>query len=144
MTAEEFRFNLKVKRAATKADRALKYRTRRSQKMMFKSNSYNFFTVIFLVLFLLMFFSAVSGTDYNFTFTSFLESLSDSPTVDTSWIKTFNSLRISSDWDLFNFLRDFINTFMDIVSLLLWIVVGLSQLVVYIGYVFRVFFGGGA
>lgn len=125
-------------------DRYLNFKMRESQKSMVRSSGANFFTIVFMCLFLIMFFSAATGLDTSFTFTGFLEGLADSPSIDTSWIKTFNSLRITSDWDIFNFLRDFINTFMDIISVLLWLVTGIAQLVVYVGYLFRVFFSGGA
>lgn len=125
-------------------DRYLNFKMRESRKSMVRSSVANFFTVIFMCLFLIMFFSAATGSDTSITFTGFLEGLADSPSIDTCWIKTFNSLRITSDWYIFNFLRDFLNTFMDIISVLLWLVTGIAQLVVYVGYLFRVFFSGGA
>lgn len=130
--ARERRFN----------DKLVRYRTKQAQKSMYAASRANFFTVVFMAIFLLAFFSAASGSDNTITFTSFLNALADSPSIDTSWIKTFNDLRISSDWGVFDFLRDFINTLMDIVSVMLWIITGVAQLIVYVGYLFRVLFGG--
>lgn len=124
-------------------NRYLNFKMRQSRNSMARASGLNFFTVIFLVLFVLMFFSVASGVDSHITFTSLIESLADSPSIDTSWIKTFNSMRIESDWSIFNFLRDFLNTFVDIISVLLWIITGTAQLIVYIGFIFRVFFLGG-
>lgn len=130
-------------RVRRREDRILNFRTKSSQKAMVRTSGLNFFTVIFLVLFVLMFFSVASGVDSHITFTSLIESLADSPSIDTSWIKTFNSMRIESDWSVFNFLRDFLNTFVDIISVVLWIITGTAQLIVYIGFIFRVLFLGG-
>ena len=124
-------------------NRYLNFKMRQSRNSMARASGLNFFTVIFLVLFVLMFFSVASGVDSHVTFTSLIESLADSPSIDTSWIKTFNSMRIEGDWSIFNFLRDFLNTFVDIISVLLWIITGTAQLIVYIGFIFRVLFLGG-
>lgn len=143
MSYAQARIKYKDKRQRMRNDRILRIRFRRSQRAMVRSSGLNFFTVIFLVLFVLMFFSVASGVDSHITFTSLIESLADSPSIDTSWIKTFNSMRIESDWSIFNFLRDFLNTFVDIISVLLWIITGTAQLIVYIGFIFRVLFLGG-
>lgn len=137
------RIKYKARRQRIRNDRILKSRMRRSQNAMVRTSGLNFFTVVFLVLFVLMFFSVASGVDSHITFTSLIDSLADSPSIDTSWIKTFNSMRIESDWSIFNFLRDFLNTFVDIISVLLWIITGIAQLIVYIGFIFRVLFLGG-
>lgn len=143
MSYAQARIKYKEKRQRMRNDRILRFRMRSSQRAMARSSGLNFFTVIFLVLFVLMFFSVASGVDSHITFTSLIESLADSPSIDTSWIKTFNSMRIESDWTIFNFLRDFLNTFVDIISVLLWIITGTAQLIVYIGFIFRVLFLGG-
>lgn len=143
MSYAQARIKYKDKIQRMRNDRILRIRFRHSQRAMVRTSGLNFFTVIFLVLFVLMFFSVASGVDSHITFTSLIESLADSPSIDTSWIKTFNSMRIESDWSIFNFLRDFLNTFVDIISVLLWIITGTAQLIVYIGFIFRVLFLGG-
>ena len=72
-------------------------------------------------------------------FSSFLESLSQSPTVDITLSMT--DLTIVGDWGLFDFLRNFINLFTGVISLLSFFATGLINLVLYLLYFSRFLFG---
>lgn len=101
---------------------------------------FGFFKIIFFVLFIFMVFNVISSNDRVITFTSLLEGLADSPAVSSDWVTSFAESTISSDWGAFNFLRDFINSLIPIISFFLFIVNGLVQVVFYFTYIIRTFF----
>ena len=50
-----------------------------------------------------------------------------------SWVSDLsNSMKITSDWDIFNFLRDFINLFTSVLAFGIGLVAGLLQLVAFV------------
>lgn len=100
----------------------------------------NIFYVIFFILFALMFYSYAFNMEQTYTFTGFLNAMSEVPQIDNSWIVNFSNLTIEGDWGLFDFFREFIiNTSIRIISFLLYMVTGIGQLLVYIYYVVRTF-----
>lgn len=120
--------------------RLLNYRFEKNYRQMVYEKSGGVFRVFFFVLCVLMFYSVAFDTGRTITFTSFLESLSDSPVLDNSWISSFSDLTINSDWGVFNFFRNFLNSIVGVISFLLYIVNGLAQLVIYFGYIIRTLF----
>lgn len=73
------------------------------------------------------------------TFSSFLDLLQNSPVINMPF-RWFNDLTITSDWGLFNFLRDFINLNAGIVSVLACIAVGFINFFIYVFYFLRFIF----
>ena len=101
---------------------------------------FGFFKIVFFVLFIVMVFNVISSNDRVITFTSLLEGLEESPSVSSKWVTSFAANTISSDWGIFNFLRDFINSLIPIISFFLFIINGLVQVVFYFTYIIRTFF----
>lgn len=69
---------------------------------------FNVLLVFFVSVLLVNYFKASLNSEHFLTFSSYLEFLSNAPTVDFTAVKVFNS--ITSNWGLFNFFRDFLNT----------------------------------
>ncbi len=95
----------------------------------------------FFMLFVIMIINVVLGSETNVTFTYMLQSLSESPSIDISWITTITEQVITDDWGIFNFFRNFLNSFIKIISFALYFVTGVAQLFVYVAYIIRVFLG---
>lgn len=104
-------------------------------------SSVSIFKALFIVLFMVSFFNAVSGNGRIITFTGLLNALSEAPSIDISWIGHFMDLTIKNDWGLFDFFRTFLNQFMGIIGLMLYFVTGVAQIVVFFSYFLGVFFG---
>lgn len=114
-------------------------------------------TGLFSVIIMLLIFINLSYLFYNngnqMSFSSLLNGLSDMPSVDISVVQRFSNLRITADWSLvlsenlgisisFNWLRNFINTFiMPILSLSAFFLAGIVQLVYFITWVLGFIFG---
>lgn len=100
--------------------------------------------IAFIILFIANFFYSTLDLNQAFTFTGFLHALEQAPSVPIDWIKDFASLRITSDWsELFNWFRDFLNQFiMPMITVVLFLCVGIAQLVTYIVYFVGILFGG--
>lgn len=85
---------------------------------------------------------AVTGTESIFSFSTFLETMSNVPQIPTNWIKSFVNNTIESDWQLFNFFRDFLNRFvMPLLGVISFLCVGLAQLVTYAVWLVGLLFG---
>lgn len=114
-------------------------------------------TGLFSVTIMLLIFINLSYLFYNngnqMSFSSLLNGLSDMPSVDISVVQRFSNSRITADWSLwlskglgigisFNWLRDFINSFiMPILSLASFFLAGIVQLVYFITWLFGFIFG---
>ena len=97
---------------------------------------------IFAVCALVSFVWRATGSDNIFTFSSFLETLSNVPQIPTNWIKSFVSNTIQADWAVFNFFRDFLNRFiMPLLGVISFLCVGVAQLVTYAIWVVGLLFG---
>lgn len=98
-----------------------------------------FVAVILLVANL---FIALFGSGNYFTFDKLLNVFQDAPDVvaKVREVLQMDSWKIDTDWGVFNFLRDFINTFIDIANFALFISLGAVQVVVYIGYFIKYLF----
>lgn len=118
----------------------LDYRLRKSTNSSSGGAVFGFFKIVFFVLFIFMVFNVISSNDRVITFTSLLEGLANSPAVSSDWVTSFAESTISADWGAFNFLRDFLNSLIPIISFFLFIVNGLVQVVFYFTYIVRTFF----
>lgn len=83
-----------------------------------------------------------SGTYAVPTFSGFLDMIQNIPQIDFKSSKFFfTDLTIKDNWGPFDFLRNFINTIVLIFSILVFVCLGLAQLVVVLTYVLGFFFG---
>lgn len=114
-------------------------------------------TGLFSIIIMLLIFINLSYLFYNngnqMSFSSLLNGLSDMPSIDISVVQKFSNSRITSDWSLwlseelgigisFNWLRDFINSFiMPILSLASFFLAGIVQLVYFITWTLGFIFG---
>ena len=112
---------------------------------------------LFSVIIMLLIFINLSYLFYNngnqMSFSSLLNGLSDMPSIDISVVQRFSNTRITADWSLwlseelgigisFNWLRDFINSFiMPILSVSAFFLAGIVQLVYFITWVLGFIFG---
>lgn len=93
--------------------------------------------VIFSILFIVSYVRSLFGAS-DLTFTSFLEFIQSVPQV--SFSNTFIDMTILGDWGIFEFLRQFINIFTNILSVLIFLFGGLVQLIMYLVYLLRYLF----
>lgn len=102
------------------------------------------FGVFFVIVFVVNFFYAVTGSDSFFSFSSLLSTFENAPSINTDWILKFGNLKITDDWTkLFNWLRDFINNYIiKIITIVLYLCTGVAQLVTYFCYFVGILFGG--
>lgn len=102
------------------------------------------FGVFFVLVFVVNFFYAVTGSDSFFSFSSLLSTFEKAPSINTDWILKFGDLKITDDWTkLFNWLRDFINDYIiKIITIVLYLCAGVAQLVTYFCYFVGILFGG--
>lgn len=99
------------------------------------------FHYVFIILFIISFYYALIGRDFNLSFSGLLSILEEAPSIPTDWITDFANLTITGNWGVFEFLKTFLNTIMGIISFALYFVTGASQLVVYFGYFLGEIFG---
>lgn len=97
---------------------------------------------IFCFCALVSFVWAVTGTKSIFSFSTFLETLSNVPQIPTNWIRSFVNNTIESDWQLFNFFRDFLNRFiMPLLGVISFLCIGVAQLITYAIWFVGLLFG---
>lgn len=83
--------------------------------------SFGIFKLFFLILIMVLLVRFLYNPNSTVNTLSFLDMLSDLPSVSSSFKSFWQMLEITSDWGLFNFLRDFLNFFVDIGSVAMWI-----------------------
>lgn len=83
--------------------------------------SFGIFKLFFLILIMVLLVRFLYNPNSIVNTLSFLDMLSDLPSVSSSFKSFWQMLEITSDWGLFNFLRDFLNFFVDIGSVAMWI-----------------------
>lgn len=93
--------------------------------------------VIFTILFVVSYVRSLLGAS-DITFASFLEFIQSVPEV--SFASTFIDLTIVGDWGIFEFLRNFLNIFTNIFSVLIFLFGGLVQILLYAVYIVRYLF----
>lgn len=89
--------------------------------------------IVFLFLLLGMLFRLLKGETILPTFTSFLETLESVPNLSNSWLSNVD-LSITADWDKFNFLRDFLNLFIEPIEIVFTMINGIGQVLIYVFY----------
>lgn len=111
------------------------------------------FTIIILVLIFINLSYLFFNNGGQMSFSSLLNGLSEMPSVDVDVVRNFSQSRITADWSLwlskdlgigisFNWLRDFINSFiMPLLSMVAFFLAGITQLIVFIGWVIGFIFG---
>lgn len=109
------------------------------------SNVGGLFPLIFVILFIFAFVSALMGRETTVTFRGLLESFANAPTIDMSTIIDFASnMYITEDWTVaFNWLRDFLNNFvMPIISVVIYFCVSVAQLLLFLVWAIKFLFTG--
>lgn len=117
------------------------------------SPHFGLFTIIIMVLIFVNLSYLFFNNGSQMSFSSFLNGLSDMPAVDVDVVRNFSQQRITDDWTFwlsknleigisFNWLRNFINSFiMPLLSLVAFFLAGITQLIVFIGWVIGFIFG---
>lgn len=72
-----------------------------------------------------------------FTFTAFLEYISNAPAVDISFVELWN---LGGNWGVFEFLRNFFNMFGSVLSFLVWLGKNIISVLQYVFYFVRFIF----
>ena len=106
--------------------------------------NFNLFGIVFIILFVFAFVSSVMGLDSDVSFSTLLQALSNAKTIDiASIMSSFNDLRITAYWAVFNWLKTFINQFlMPLISVLTYFALSIAQLFVFLFWVVRFLFTG--
>lgn len=129
------------------------YKTNNSGRFLDESSHSGLFTIIILVLIFINLSYLFFNNGGQMSFSSLLNGLSEMPSVDVDVVRNFSQSRITADWSLwlskdlgigisFNWLRDFINSFiMPLLSMVAFFLAGLTQLIVFIGWVIGFIFG---
>lgn len=87
-------------------------------------------SLVFLILLAVMIFRKFTGNNNTPTFTSFLDMLTN---IETPTIPFVNySFTTLGDWGVFNWLRDFLNVFVDLFNVILFLVNGIISLFQYV------------
>lgn len=115
---------------------------RRRSVANYASSGYSILSILLVLLLLFAVFRALTGGGPYLTFSMLLDALKDAPSIDLSNLTVFNQLHISSDWGLLNFLKDFLNFFVDILSVVGYLGAGLVNLCIYFGYFLRLLVTG--
>ena len=111
------------------------------------------FTLIIMFLILVNLSYLFYNNGNQMSFSSMLNGLSDMPEVNVDVVRNFSQQRITDDWTFwlskkleigisFNWLRNFINNFvMPILSMIAFFLAGVTQLIVFIGWLIAFIFG---
>lgn len=102
------------------------------------------FKAILIVLLISALFTSLTGRpDTNFTFSALLNKLNDAPSLfPDEVLRGFKNFHIYNDWGSFgNFFRDLINMFADTLSIIVFLSIGLVQLLIYVIWILGIFFG---
>lgn len=87
-------------------------------------------SLIFCILLIVMIFRKFTGNNNTPTFTSFLDMLTNVKTPSIPFVNF--SFTVLGDWGVFNFLRDFLNVFVDLFNVILFLVNGIISLFQYV------------
>ena len=129
------------------------YKTNTNGYYLDSSSHSGLFSVIIMVLIFINLSYLFFNNGNQMSFSSFLNGLSDMPSVDVDVVRNFSQSRITDDWTFwlskeleigisFNWLRNFINNFiMPILSMVAFFLAGITQLIVFIGWVIGFIFG---
>ena len=123
------------------------YKTNTNGQFLDSSSHFGLFSVIIMLLIFINLSYLFYNNGNQMSFSSLLNGLSDMPSVNVDVVRNFSQSRITADWSLwlskdlgigisFNWLRDFINSFiMPLLSMVAFFLAGLTQLIVFIGWV---------
>lgn len=129
------------------------YKTNTNGQYLDSSSHSGLFSVIIMLLIFVNLSYLFFNNGNQMSFSSFLNGLSDIPSVNVDVVRNFSQSRITADWSLwlskdlgigisFNWLRDFINSFiMPLLSMVAFFLAGITQLIVFIGWVIGFIFG---
>ena len=129
------------------------YKTNTNGHYLDSSSHSGLFTVIIMVLIFINLSYLFFNNGNQMSFSSFLNGLSDMPSVNVEVVRNFSQQRITDDWTFwlskeleigisFNWLRNFINSFiMPLLSMVAFFLAGVTQLIVFIGWVIGFIFG---
>ena len=129
------------------------YKTNTNGHYLDSSSHSCLFSVIIMVLIFINLSYLFFNNGNQMSFSSFLNGLSDMPSVNVDVVRNFSQQRITDDWTFwlskeleigisFNWLRNFINSFiMPLLSMVAFLLAGLTQLIVFIGWVIGFIFG---
>lgn len=132
------------KREERKKARAIRVGKSRANDVERDFSGVSVLGVFFVIVFVVNFFYAITGSDSFFSFSSLLSTFEKAPSINTDWILKFGNLEITSDWTkVFNWLRDFINNYIiKIITIVLYLCTGVAQLITYFCYFVGILFGG--
>lgn len=102
-----------------------------------KSPVFNIILVVFCIIFIISVVRSLTSAP-SLSFTSFLNSFSDVPTLDINWSILDNT--IGGSWGPFDFLRNFINTMSVIISAFVYICGLLINLFISLAWAIRFLF----
>lgn len=129
------------------------YKTNTSGQYLDNTSHTGLFTLIIMVLIFVNLSYLFYNNGNQMSFSSLLNGLSDMPSIDISVVQRFSNTRITEEWTFwlseklgigisFNWLRDFINSFiMPILSLASFFLAGIVQLVYFITWLLGFIFG---
>lgn len=129
------------------------YKTNTNGQYLNSSSHSGLFSVIIMVLIFINLSYLFFNNGNQMSFSSFLNGLSDMPSVNVDVVRNFSQSRITDDWTFwlskkleigisFNWLRNFINSFiMPLLSMVAFFLAGVTQLIVFIGWVIGFIFG---
>lgn len=104
------------------------------------STSVNPFAFILLALLFVNIPRFIAGDFVPFSFTELFNSFNSVPVIDLGWVSnTFQA--ITTDWGVFNFLRDFFNLFVDMLSSVAFIGSGIVQIILFAVWIVPIIFG---
>ena len=129
------------------------FKTNTNGQYLDSSSHSGLFSVIIMVLIFINLSYLFFNNGNQMSFSSFLNGLSDMPSVNVDVVRNFSQSRITDDWTFwlskelkigisFNWLRNFINSFiMPLLSMVAFFLAGVTQLIVFIGWVIGFIFG---
>lgn len=129
------------------------YKTNTNGHYLDSSSHFGLFSLIILVLIFINLSYLLFNNGNQMSFSSFLNGLSDMPGVNVDVVRNFSQSRITDDWTFwlskelqigisFNWLRNFLNNFiMPLLSMVAFFLAGITQLIVFIGWVIGFIFG---
>lgn len=128
--------NLKEKKEKSLKDKSALKSAKRNLKKDFGSRSSQILGIILVIMLIAVAIRFAMGSESIPTFTGFLETLTSAPEINIPFLTQTTGI-IMADWGIFNFIRDFINTLMQIVDVLIFFFNGILSVLTYVVYFFR-------
>ena len=112
----------------------------RGQRRQEARTGFSILGIVFMLILMAALLRKLSGGSSIPTFTSFLEMLTSVPDISIPFINA-GIIQQLGDWGIFNFLRDFLNIFIDLLNIVVFLCNGFIQINLYVIYFVRWFFG---